>query len=383
MGGRPKLLFVINDPAFFISHRLPIARAAKEHGLEVHVAAPNEDCVRRIEDEGFVFHSIRLSKHGTSLIGEIRTFLVVYKLFRRTKPSLVHLVTIKPVLYGGVAARLAGVPALVSAVTGLGILFVSNSKRYRLLRLCAKLIYRIAFGHKNQAVIFQNPDDRFFCVESAIVAENKTVLIKGSGVDMQHFSPGSSREGVPLVLLAGRMLWEKGVGDFVEAARLIKGYGVAARFVLVGSSVFWNSSSVGDDQLKDWHEEGVIEWWGQRADMAEVFSQTDVVCLPSAYGEGVPKFLIEAAACGKPIVTTDTPGCREIVQDGMNGILVPVKNPKAVAKAIGRLLNDPELREQMGRRGRAIAVDGFDVERVVRETLSVYRQLLAEFEVSN
>jgi glycosyltransferase involved in cell wall biosynthesis len=240
------------------------------------------------------------------------------------------------------------------------------------------MIYRIAFGHKNQAVIFQNPDDRFFCVESAIVAENKTVLIKGSGVDMQHFSPGSPREGVPLVLLAGRMLWEKGVGDFVEAARLIKGYGVAARFVLVGSSVFWNSSSVGDDQLKDWHEEGVIEWWGQRADMTEVFSQTDVVCLPSTYGEGVPKFLIEAAACGKPIVTTDTPGCREIVQDGVNGILVPVENPKAVAKAIGRLLNDPDLREQMGRRGRAIAVEGFDVERVVRQTLSVYRQLLAE-----
>lgn len=372
----PKLMFVVNDPAFFLSHRLPIARAAKSQGFDVHVATPHEDCIDLIKKEGFVFHPVTLSKHGTRLFGEFRSFLEIYCLFRRLRPSLVHLVTIKPVLYGGMAARLAGVSAVVSAVTGMGILFVPSGGRNRLLRILAKLAYRIAFGHKNQSVIFQNPDDRDFCVDNALVAKDKTVLIKGSGVDMQLFAPRSSINEIPLVVLAGRMLWEKGVGDFVEAARLILSRGTAARFVLVGKSVSWNASSVSDEQLNSWHEEGSIEWWGQCQDMPAVFAQTEIACLPSKYGEGVPRFLIEAAACGKAIVTTDTPGCREIVLHNKNGLLVPVGDVQALADAIERLLKDEPLRLKMGGYGRKHATEEFSQEKVIGQTLDTYSHLL-------
>jgi len=377
---RGRILFVVNDPVFFLSHRLPIAREAKELGFDVHVATPHEECVDKIINEGFVFHPVKLSKHGTSLFGELSTFLDIYRLFRRVKPSLVHLVTIKPVLYGGVAARLARVPAVVSAVPGVGILFVSSGGRNRVLRFFAQWAYRISLGHNNQRVIFQNPDDRCLFISNSLVDENNAVLISGSGVDMQKFSPGKTREGLPVVLLAGRMLWEKGVGNFVDAARIIKRRGPVARFVLVGNSVSWNASSISERQLYSWHDEGVVEWWGPQEDMPKIFAQTTIACLPSTYGEGVPKFLIEAAACGKPIVTTNTPGCREIVQDGANGILVPARDPEAVANAIGRLLDDSELRLQMGRRGRNIAVEGFAVGKVVRQTMAVYQRLLANVE---
>lgn len=372
-----RLLYVINDPEFFLSHRLPIARAAKENGMEVHVAAPQEMSSGRIAAEGFVSHAIRLSKHGTGILGEGRAFLDICRLFRELKPSVVHLVTIKPVLYGGIAARLTRIPSLVSAVSGMGLLFVSTDGWVKVLRLLAQLAYCIAFRHRNQVVIFQNPDDREYCVANKLVDMEKAVLIKGSGVDIHQFAPTEPLQRVPVVLLAGRMLWEKGVGDFVEAARLLRGRGIAARFVLVGQSVAWNSTSVSDGQLKSWHEEGVVEWWGRQENMPEVFSQADIACLPSKYGEGVPKFLIEAAACGKPIITTDSPGCREIVRHEVNGILVSAGDILLLATAIERLLLDSDLRIQMGQLGRELAIKEFRQELVISQTLEVYDRILS------
>lgn len=372
-----KLLFIVNDPVFFLSHRLPIARAARKSGFEVHVATPREDSVGRILDEGFFFHPLRLTKHGTGTFGEIRSFFSILHLFRSLQPSIVHLVTIKPVLYGGIAARLAEVPAVVSAVTGRGILFVSSVKWKQILGYFAKRLYRYAFAHKNQVVIFQNPDDMAFFVDAGLVKNSKTSLIKGSGVDTRQFVPGpGSLCQAPIVLLAGRMLREKGVGDFVAAARILRRRGVPVRFVLAGSSPEWNKSSIGEGQLQAWHEEGVVEWLGNCEEMHALLAKTAVACLPSFYGEGVPKFLIEAAACGCPIVTTDIPGCREIVHDGENGFLVPVNDVEALSVALEKLLGNAELRASMGLVGRRLAVAEFSEELVVQQTLNVYGRLL-------
>jgi glycosyltransferase involved in cell wall biosynthesis len=375
-------LFVVNDPAFVLSHRLPIARAAKKSGFEVHLATPDEECVVRIEQEGFVFHPIPLSKCGTNILAELRTLLALIRLFRQLQPRLIHLVTIKPVIYGGIAARVAGVPAVVSAITGLGHLFVQNSGGgVSILRSLAQRVYCLALNHMNQRVIFQNPDDMECFVRSRMVSKERSDLIRGSGVDMDLFVPGAEPSGRPVVLLASRLLWEKGVADFVTAARALSRRGCVARFVLAGGGNKWNPSTVPEDQLRAWQDEGIVEWWGEVDNMPEVMGGATVVCLPSYYGEGIPKVLIEAAACGKPIVTTDTPGCREIVQDGVNGILVPAREPEAVAQAIGRLLDDRELRLQMGRRGRAIAEKEYAVGRVVQQTLAVYQRLLPEIEI--
>lgn len=371
-----RILYVVNDANFFLSHRLPLALAAQGEDFEVHVATPLSDDVEKIHAAGFTFHPIPLTRRGAHMGEELASVIALYRLYRKVKPDLVHLVTIKPVLYGGIAARLASVPAVVSAVTGLGYVFIAQGLKASLLRTAVKGTYRFALGHANGRVIFQNPDDRSSFLMSKLVDTRQTVLIKGSGVDMAQFSPAPESPGAPLVVFAARMLWDKGVGEFVDAARRLCDRGIKARFALVGDTDSGNPAAVPKSQLESWQQSGVVEWWGQYTNMPMVFAQSHIVALPSAYGEGVPKVLIEAAASGRPIVTTDTPGCREIVRHGENGLLVPVRNVAALAEALRRLIEDAELRRRMGAKGREIAMAEFSVERVVGETLDVYRQLL-------
>ncbi len=370
-----RILYVVNDANFFLSHRLPLALAAQGEGFDVHVATPLSDDAEKILAVGFTFHPIPLTRRGVHLGEELASVVALYRLYRKVKPDLVHLVTIKPVLYGGIAARLAGVPAVVSAVTGLGYVFIARGFKASLLRMIVKGAYRFALGHANGRVIFQNPDDRSSFLMSRLVDARQTVLIKGSGVDMAQFSPVPEPPGLPLVVFAARMLWDKGVGEFVDAARQLCDRGIKARFALVGDTDSGNPAAVPKSQLESWQQSDVVEWWGQHANMPMVFAKAHIVCLPS-YREGLPKVLIEAAASGLPIVATDVPGCREIVRDGENGFLVPVRDATALAEALRRLIEDAELRRRMGAKGREIAMAEFSVERVVSETLDVYRQLL-------
>ncbi|HIL34339.1 MAG TPA: glycosyltransferase family 1 protein, partial [Nitrospiria bacterium] len=261
---------------------------------------------------------------------------------------------------------------------GLGLVFVTRGWRANALKKCICIAYKTAFSSKNLRVIFQNPDDVATFLDKGIVSVEKTVLIKGSGVDISAFKPCPEVNGLPLVVLASRMLWAKGVKDFVDSARILRNSGVKARFALVGESDQANPSAVPTAQLQDWKKEGVVEWWGYSSDMTSVFAQSHIVCLPSTYGEGVPKVLIEAAASGRAIVTTDAPGCREIVRHGENGLLVPVRDSKALAEALKTLIKNPELRARMGARGREISVAEFSEEKVIEETLSVYRELLSK-----
>lgn len=370
-----RLLFVVNDGPYFLSHRLPVARAARAAGFDVHVATPDSPVTPEIVGQGFTFHAFDLSRSGTRPLAELRSFVQLVRLYRSVRPEIVHHVTIKPVLYGGVAARLTGVPAVVSAITGLGHVFSAEGFRSRLLRGFATRAYRSALAHPNSRVIFQNPDDRAAFLSAGLIRPGAAVLILGSGVDLDRFAPTPEPPGPPTVTMPSRMLWSKGVGDFVEAAARVNGRGGRARFALVGGVDPANPEAVPREQLEEWARSGVVEWWGFRSDMTEVLAASHAVCLPSRYAEGVPKSLIEAAAAGRPLVTTDTPGCREIARDGENGILVPAGDVGALASALERLIRDPGLRLRMGQRGRILAEREFGVRRVQRETLAQYAEL--------
>jgi glycosyltransferase involved in cell wall biosynthesis len=372
-----RLLYVVNQPRFFMTHRLPVARAAAAEGFEVHVATPDGPEAVDIQAEGFRFHPIPMSRKGIHPLEELTTCRAIVALYRALRPDLVHHVTIKPVLYGSLAARLARVPAVVNAVTGLGHLFVDRRRRTRALRWIVERAYGVAFSHPNGRAIFQNQDDLAGFVRTGRVRPADAVVIRGSGVDTARFAPRPEPAAPPFeVVLIARMLWSKGIGAFVEAARTLRAQGVPARFVLIGDSDPGNPASIPSAQLSAWHRSGVVEWRGHCDDIPGALAAAHLVCLPTAYGEGVPKALIEAAAAGRAIVATDVPGCREIVRSGENGVLVPAGDTEALAHAVHTLLEDPHRRAAMGARGREIAEKEFSEALVVEQTLAVYRTVL-------
>jgi len=372
-GQRPQILFVVNACWFFVSHRLPLARAAQRQGFTVHVAASPDETSAQLEAAGIHFHPVPFSRKGRHPLRELRTFFQVVALYRRIRPDLVHHVTIKPIVYGGLAARIARIPVVISAVAGLGYTFLARGRAASLLRQVVWFGYRKGLSHSNQTVIFQNDDDRREFLERGVVTASETALIRGSGVDPDEFSPAERPDGLPVVVLPARLLWDKGVGEFVEAAALLKWRGVKARFVLVGEPDPHNPASVTDEDMRRWSRTGVVEAWGRSDDMPSVLRRAHIACLPS-YREGLPRALLEAAASGLPIVTTDVPGCREVVRDGYNGYLVPPREPGALADALEKLITcTPAERERMGRRGRALVLEQFTLDRVVAETLKLYR----------
>jgi glycosyltransferase involved in cell wall biosynthesis len=371
----PRLLYVFNDAGFFLSHRAPVAEAARKAGYEVHVATPAGAATEVIAGS-FPHHPIALSRRGTGPLREAVSVLELARLYRRLRPELVEHATIKPVIYGGLAARVVRAPATVSWMTGLGFVFISTGVRARVARGVVSSAYRVALHRPRSRVIFENPDDRALFTGLHLVPADRAELIRGAGVDMSRFRPRPEPPGPPLVILASRMLRDKGVEEFVAAARLLRARGEPARFALVGDSDPGNPASIPEGRLRGWGESGVVEWWGQRSDMPEVFAAAHVVCLPS-YREGLPKVLVEAAASGRAIVATDVPGCREIVRDGSNGVLVPPRDAPALAAAIARLLDDAPERARMGARGRELAEREFALELVVQQTLAVYRELTA------
>ena len=375
MRSKKLILFVANQAQYFMAHWLRRAQAARAEGYEVHVAVQDSEAVGKLREEGFVVHLIPLQRRGMNPIKEIFSLGALVNLYRKLRPDLVHHLTIKPVLYGGLAARLTRTPAVVSAITGLGYVFTQHGVFAFLLRKAVTFGYRFAMGHPCIRVTFENPDDRAQFVKHRLISERNSVWIKGAGVDISEFAPTSEHAGPPLVVLASRLLWDKGVGEFVDSARELRNAGVSARFVLVGDTDPDNPSGVPREQLELWKEKGAVEWWGWRQDIPYVLEQAHIVCLPSYYREGIPRILIEAAACGRPIVTTDLPGCREAVRDGESGLIVPARNVGRLASALRRLIDDAELRKKMGLCGRKIAESEFAEAKIIRHTLDVYQEL--------
>lgn len=366
-----KLLFVLNDAGFFLSHRLELAKAARESGYDVHVTCPEDNKTPLIKEHGFTTHALPLKRSSMNPIKELQTLFALRKIYKKLRPDLIHHLTIKPIIYGSIAARLTKMPCIINAPTGLGFLFTRERWPGKLLGEIGKTLYRAALKHPRAMTIFQNPDDRDLFINNKLLTHEKTILIRSSGVDIQKFVPLAEPGGIPVVAFIGRILWDKGIAEFIAAAKRLKAQGVLARFVLVGGSDQGNRSAVPEAKIKQWVAENIVEWWGFCKEMQEVFEKVHVVCLPS-YREGVPKVLLEAAACAKPIVTTDAPGCREAVIDGENGFMVPVKNAPALAAALNKLIGNKDLRIQMGQAGRELVEREFAVEKVVARTLEVY-----------
>ena len=369
------LMFVVNVDWFFLSHRLPIALEAQRQGYQVHIATGLTDRLDELQRHGLVVHPLALDRSSVGLGNAWRTVAQLWRVFRAVRPDVVHLVTIKPVLLGGLVARLAGVPAVVAAVSGLGFVFMAHGAKAKVRRWLVGALYRVALGHRNLKVIFQNPDDLRSLAEVADLPDSRVTMIRGSGVDLERYIPQPLPGGVPVVVLAARLLADKGVLEFVQAARLLKQRGCHARFALVGTVDPANPTSFTQAELDAWVREGVVEWWGHRSDMPQVLAAAQLVVLPS-YREGLPKVLLEAAACGRAVVTTDVPGCRDAIDPGVTGVLVPVCNATALADAMEGLINSPARCQAMGDAGRALAESAFDVRQVVAAHLRTYRQLI-------
>jgi len=370
-----KIVFVVNNPDFLISHRLQICIAAKNAGYTVHIISPFKSSVLKFSELGFSFHELEFGRNRLNPFSGLKAIYLLSSLFKSIHPDLIHLITIKPYLYGGIAARFSGLKSVVSAVAGLGILFSSNQLKYRMLRLGLYPLFKFAFGHKNQSVIFQNVEDCNALVDWGVLGNDKVRMIRGSGVDLMHCPVLPESNDIPTVSFAARLLKDKGVEVFVEASRLLKQRGVKVRFWLIGEPDAGNSNSVTSVQLEQWKSAGLVELFGFRNDIPDLFSQSNIVTLPSFYGEGLPKVLIEAAACGRAVITTDHPGCRDAIEPDVTGVLVPIRDADALANAIQDLIENSDKRKAMGKAGRGLAEKEFSVQKIVEQHMDIYREL--------
>ena len=369
-----KLLFIVNVDKFFISHRLPIAVEAIKQGYEVHVATKITDQLNFLEMNGMIVHPLNI--HRSGIISIASEFLKILFLLYRITPEVVHLVTIKPVIFGGIATRLLGSSSVVSAISGLGFVFIDNRFIGKIRKKIVLYLYRIALNHKNQKIIFQNSDDKNVLVSLAKVSHEKTILIPGSGVNLFKYktSPPPERD-FPVVMFASRFLIDKGIRDFVHAAELINSVEYCADFVLVGDIDLFNPASIQQDELDEWKRKGNVEIWEHSSNMEKTLLNATIVTLPS-YREGYPKILIEAAACGRAIVTTNVPGCRDAIESNVTGLLVPVKDAVLLAESISILLDNKKKCEKMGINGRKRAEELFDIRMIVDSHIKIYSNLM-------
>ncbi|MFZ5507800.1 MAG: glycosyltransferase family 4 protein [Pseudomonadota bacterium] len=367
------LLVLVTEDWYFCMHWMPIAVAARATGLHVTVATRVVAHGELIREAGLDLVPIDLGRSGTNPARDIATILRLTRLYGRLRPDVVQHIAVKPVLYGSIAARLAGVPSVVNTVAGLGYVFSSTELLARVLRPLVAAGYRMALAPRRHQLVVQNSDDLEFFVRHAGVARERAHVIRGVGVDVERFAPVPEPDGVPCVLLPARLLLDKGVVEFVAAARLLRDRGIVARFAIAGDRDPQNPGAVSAQQVDTWSAEGTVVFLGWQRDMAAVLRTAHIICLPS-YREGLPTALTEAAACGRPIVTCDVQGCREVVRDGDNGLLVPPRDPVALADALERLITDATLRQRMGIRGRERALVEFSTGRIVGETLALYRE---------
>jgi glycosyltransferase involved in cell wall biosynthesis len=369
-----KLVYLVTEDWFFCSHFLERARAARKEGYDVLVITNLSNHAEQIRAEGLRVADFGLDRGSTNPLKELAAIRRVWAVYQAEKPDIVHHVALKPVLYGTIAALICGVKAIVNAPVGMGYIFISSSLKARLLRIPVKLALRFLLNPRGSRVIFENGDDLDMLADAGYVERDKAELIRGAGINLCTYQPSPEPEGPPVVLLTARMLWDKGVGEYVEAARRVLAQGYKARFLLAGAPDPLNHASIPEETLKAWQDEGVVQWLGHRDDIPALLQASHIVCLPS-YREGLPKSLLEALACGKPVVTTDVQGCRETVENGVNGFLVPVRDSKELARALVCLIEDSSLRVAMGKAGRKKAEDEFSSERVISETLQVYRRV--------
>jgi glycosyltransferase involved in cell wall biosynthesis len=373
-----KVLFFANTDWYLYNFRLPLAKYLREQGLDVVMLSPVGPYGALLQADGFRWIGLDMNRRSLNPARELALIRRISAVYAAEKPDIVHHFTIKCVVYGSLIARWNGIGNRVNAVTGMGYVFSDDGYKARLLRPVVRNLIKAALGGEGSRLILQNKDDVAAFVAAELASDDRTHLIMGSGVDTSRFQPlpvpGARR--VMRVLLASRLLWDKGIREYIEAANIIKAHKLPIEFLLAGSPDPGNPGSVPPSQLAKWQESGAVHYLGHVADMPALLGEIDVAVLPS-YREGVPRSLLEAAACGLPIITTDVPGCREVVRHGVNGLLVPPRNAPALASAVRRLFESPAERVRMGRAGRDTVLTDFDQRLVFQKTFAVYRDLLS------
>lgn len=370
-----KIAYIVNVDWFFISHRLPIALEALKKEHEVYVFAKDTGEMEYLKSLGIRVCPINLERGSVNPFQSLKLLLDLKAKIDIIQPDVVHLVTIKPVLIGGLASILAKVPSIVYAISGLGFIFTNTMLKAKILRLGIIPLYRLALSAKNKKVIVQNLDDLRILRQYVAIPESQTVLIPGSGVNLEQFNIQPLPLINKIVLMACRLLADKGVYEFHKSAQLLKEKYSDVRFVLVGGIDPDNPASLTEQELNEWVQKGDLEWWGHQSNMPEVLSQATIVVLPS-YREGMPKVLLEAQALGRPIVTTDVPGCREAIENGKTGFLVKVKDAQSLADAIEKLINNDELCLEFSHNARVLAEQKFDIKQVVNTHIHIYEELI-------
>jgi glycosyltransferase involved in cell wall biosynthesis len=376
-----KVVLYANTDWYLYNFRRSLAQALQNRGYAVLLLSPPGPYGEKLRALGLRWEPLPMDRRSLNPIREARLLWYLMRLFRRERPSLVHSFTIKCAVYGSLAARLAGVTARINAVAGMGYVFISNALKARLLRPVVRMLLRAALGGKRTRLVLQNADDIRLFQRARLLDVSSIRLIRGSGVDCAQFVRSSSRASVmdrdTRILLAARMLWDKGIAEYIEAARILHLQKRHIRFLLAGNPDAGNPASIPVETIQGWVAEGIVEWLGHVDDMPGLLATVDIVVLPS-YREGLPKTLIEAAACGLPLVATDVPGCREVIADGNDGLLVPVRDGPALAAAIARLLEDHALAARLGIAARKKALAEFDERIVIDRTIAVYQELLAD-----
>ena len=372
---RGKILYVVSDGGFFVSHRMPIAKAALEEGYSVGIAAPNDQAVVQYSKAGFEFFAIPFIRRKHGLRNELKTIRKLHKVIQEFNPEIVHLITAKPIIYGGVICRYLGVPS-ISAIPGLGHIFSHDNVSTSILRKLVICAFKTAINSSANHVIFQNSDDVRIFEENRMLRKASYSLIAGCGVDLAKIQPEPLPSGEPVLLLPARMTRNKGVEEFVAVARILREKNVSATFRLVGDPDFGNPTAITQTQLQEWSEEPNIQWQPFTPTIEKELASSHIVVLPS-YREGFPKTLIDASAAGRACAASDIPGNRDAIIDGETGVLFPAKNIDAMAKALEELIKDRESQKKMGAAARQHALAHFDVNDVCRQHLGVYEEMLS------
>ena len=373
-----KILMVINEVAWFWSHRLPLANAILENNWHLEVACHEASSDRGLAELGVSAVDVPRVKDTWNLVGLLMMLVSLARTIKASQPDILHVITIKYSLFVGVVTKIIGFKSVIFTIAGLGSLFSSNSFKMRCLRVLVTPLLKFAFNGTGRSVIFQNPDDRGIFLKLGVVNADQSYLIRGSGVDLEQFPfvPYEEKTEAPTILFASRLLRDKGISDFIKAARLLKDKGVYADFVVAGRVLTGNSRFIPLSEIENAHAEGVVEWLGPVSDIGKLMQESMMVVFPSYYGEGVPKVLLEAAATGRPIITCDVPGCREVVEEEVNGIFTPPKDPVALATAIESLIRRKSARQEQGSAGRRIVEASFGYRTVVSDTMKVYGHTL-------
>lgn len=378
-----KFVLFANTDWYLYNFRRSLALELQSGGHDVLLISPPGEYGQKLLEMGLKWRPLPMERRSLNPARELWLLAYLVRLFRREAPDVVHSFTVKCAIYGSIAARIAKVPVRVNAVAGMGYVFASDDLKARFLRYPVFIFLRVALAGVGCRLILQNPDDVQEFLSAGLIERDRVRLIRGSGVDLAKFSPSVRAQGKEdgstwVVLMAARLLWDKGVSEYVECARKLRDRKVNVRMILAGMPDDGNPAAVSRAHLEGWAHEGLIEWLGHVDDMPTLLNEIDVFVLPSFYREGTPRSLIEAAGCAKALITTDMPGCREVVSDQDTGLLVPPRDAGALAVAIEKLVSDPELAHRLGVAARAKALAEFDERSVIARTIEVYKEIASE-----